>query len=68
MKTIYTQSGLIRYAVTTSKLETNSNYDTAMHIKIVGERFPAYGTIIKSTDNVRKIATELINSWANKKN
>lgn len=63
MARIYIREGIITYAVTSRKLETNSNYDTAISIKMVGERFPAWGTIIKSTENVRKFAKAKIKSW-----
>jgi hypothetical protein len=64
MARIYIREGLITYAVETRPMETNSNYDTAISIRMVGERFPAWGTIIKSTENVRKYAKAKIKSWA----
>lgn len=66
MKTIYIKEGLLSYSVQVRKIETNSNYDTAISIKIVGEKFPKWGTIIKSTDNVRKLAKEIIKTWTKK--
>jgi len=63
MKRIYITEGLITYSVRSEKIETNSNYDTAISIKMVGERFPVWGTIIKSTDNVRQFAKGIIKSW-----
>jgi len=64
MARIYIREGLITYAVETRPMETNSNYDLAISIRMVGERFPAWGTIIKSTENVRKFAKAKIKSWA----
>jgi hypothetical protein len=66
MARIYIKEGLITYAVETRMLETNSNYDMAISFRMVGERFPACGMIIKSTENVRKFAKETIKRWANK--
>ena len=66
MARIYVKEGLITYAVETRMLETNSNYDMAISFRMVGENFPITGTIIKSTENVRKFAKETIKRWANK--
>jgi hypothetical protein len=60
---MYITEGIIRYRVEAKKIQTNSNYDTAITIKMVGERFPVWGTIIKSTDNVRSFAKSIIKSW-----
>ena len=62
MARIYIKEGLITYSVKTQTLETNSNYNTSISIKMVGNRFPEWGTVIKSTDNVRKTAKEVIKS------
>jgi hypothetical protein len=62
-KRIYITEGLITYSIQSRQIETNSNYDTTISIKMVGERFPAWGGIIKSTDNVRKFAKRVIKSW-----
>jgi hypothetical protein len=64
MARIYIKEGLITYAVETRARNTNSNYDLAISIRMVGERFPAWGTIIKSSENVRKYAKAKIKSWA----
>ena len=64
MARIYITEGLITYSVQSYPVQTNSNYNTAVNIKMVGERFPAWGTIIKSTENVRKFAKDMIKSWA----
>ena len=63
MARIYITEGIIRYSVETRKLETNSNYNVGISIRMVGERFPAWGTVIKSSDNVRKCAKKIIKSW-----
>lgn len=63
MKTIYITKGVVRYAVKSYLIESNSNYDTAIHIKMVGEKFPQWGTVIKATDNVREYAKKVIDSW-----
>jgi len=65
MARIYITEGLIRYSVATRKLETNSNYNTAISIHMIGTRYPAWGTIIKSTENVRAYAKAVIKKWAN---
>jgi hypothetical protein len=66
MKRIYVKEGLITYAVETQMLETNSNYNMSIRFRMVNEKFPACGMIIKSTENVRKFAKETIKRWANK--
>lgn len=63
MARIYITEGLITYSVQSKPIETNSNYNTVITIKMVDERFPAWGGIIKSTDNVRKFAKRVIKSW-----
>ena len=64
MARIYITEGLITYSVQSNLIETNSNYNTAICISMVGEKFPAWGTIIKSSENVRKFAKTVIKSWA----
>jgi len=61
---MYITEGIIKYRVDTRKLETNSNYNIGISIKMVGENFPEWGTTIKSTDNARKYAKEVIKTWA----
>ena len=63
MTRIYITEGLITYSVQSRQIESDSNYNTAISIKMVGERFPAWGTIIKSTENVRQFAKRVIKSW-----
>ena len=48
MARIYITEGLITYSVQSKPIETNSNYNTVITIKMVDERFPAWGGIIKS--------------------
>ena len=64
MKTIYLQYGLIKYAVSERIMDVKSNYNKAIHIRMVGEHFPQWGTVIKETDNTREYAKKVINSWA----
>ena len=63
MKRIYITVNLKRYSVAVRKVETNSNYDTGINIHEVGQKLPIWGTIIKSTDNVREYAKAVIKSW-----
>ena len=68
MKRFYVDAGIIRYSVCVKKLETNSNYNHAISIKMVGERFPTWGTTVKETDNFREIASNVIKTWSSKTN
>lgn len=63
MKRIYITEGLFTYAVETRPIETDSNYDMGISIRLVGNRYPECGTIIKSTDNARAWAQNKIKSW-----
>lgn len=63
MKTFYVTAGIIRYRVTVKPIQTNSNYNTSISIKMVGERFPACETIVKENDNHRDIAKKVIQTW-----
>lgn len=62
-KRFYIQTGVIRYSVKVYPVDTKSNYNTAIHISMVGENFPIWGTIIKETDNAREIAKKVIDTW-----
>ena len=66
MAIIYITKGIIKYAVDTRIIETNSNYNKAIHIRMVGEKFPSWGTIIKETDNTREWAKKVIDLWVKK--
>ena len=62
MKRIYITEGLIRYSVKIYK----SSGKTAIVIKMVGENFPEWGSIIDPTINERKYAKDIIKTWASK--
>ena len=64
-KRIYINAGLITHSVKSETIITDSNYNTSIQIKMVGFNFPIWGTVIKSTDNVRQYAKEVINTWTN---
>lgn len=66
MARFYITEGIIKYSVNVVKMNTNSNYDTSIRIHMVGEKFPVWGTVVKSSDNARKLAKEVIKSWAKK--
>lgn len=63
MKTIYIKRGLITYAVKDRIIDTNSNYNKGISIHMVGEKFPIWGTVIKESENTRKFANEVIDTW-----
>jgi len=48
------------YRVIRLNLNTNSNYNTGIHIFSIGELTPICGTTCKNTDNVREIAKQMI--------
>lgn len=62
-KRFYIQVGVIRYSVKVYPVSTKSNYNTAIHISMIGEKMPVWGTIIKDTDNAREIAQKVIDTW-----
>ena len=62
MKRIYINVNGVRYSVVTKPMVTNSNYDTSITIKRVGEKLPIWGTIIKSTDDACEIAKSILNN------
>lgn len=66
MARIYVKEGLITYAVDTRILDNNSNYNMAINFRMVGEKFPSCGMIIKSTENVRQFAKTTIHRWGKK--
>jgi hypothetical protein len=51
------------YRVIKLNLDTNSNYNTGIHIFRDGEKLPISGTTCKKTDNVKEIATEMIKQF-----
>lgn len=62
-KRIYIKSGVLTYSVKSELMDVKSVYNTAIEIRMVGFNFPVWGTVIKSTDNVRERAKEIINCW-----
>jgi len=54
----------VRYSVKVRKLNSDSNYDTAISIHRIGERSPVWGTVIKSSDNIRQTAKAVIKTLA----
>ena len=66
MRTIYITRGLITYSVKATPMIADANVQgewLKVSIKMVGERFPEWGSALRSTENVREFANKVIDSW-----
>ena len=59
-KRIYVVVDEIKYAIETKEYFTNSNYNTGITVRKIGEKMPLTGRIIERTDNVREIGKQMI--------
>jgi len=66
MKRFYITRGLITYSVKATPMVTDANVQgewVKVSIKMVGFRFPEWGSALRSTENVREFANKVIDSW-----
>ena len=57
-----------QYFCKLTKIDTNSNYNTGIHVFLKGEKTPICGTIEKETADFKKEAIRLIESYNNQPN
>ena len=66
MKRIYIKKGCITYSVKATPMVADANVQgewLKVSIKMVGERFPEWGSALRSTENVREFANKVIDTW-----
>ena len=55
----------VKYEIITYPIDSGSNYNTAIHIRQIGQKTPFAGGNMKHTDNVKQRAIHIIDTQVN---